>query len=94
MTGRVPQERWYCDILEEEGENRFKSMVEEIKQASAALRGVSTKLGILAGLCMVTMVHFLFLLCTVSHLWRTSMMSQGVERLNACDGNGGDAALG
>ena len=94
VTGRVPQERWYCDILEEEGENRFKSMVEEIKQASAALRGVSTKLGILAGLCMVTMVHFLFLLCTVSHLWRTSMMSQGVERLNACDGNGGDAALG
>ena len=58
VTGRVPQERWDCDILEEEGENRFKSMVEEIKQASAALRGVSTKLGVLAGLCMVTRVLF------------------------------------
>jgi hypothetical protein len=29
--------RWDCDILEDEGEMRFKSVVEEIKQACAAL---------------------------------------------------------
>jgi hypothetical protein len=33
----VPQKFWDCDILEEEGLKRFKSMVEEIKQACAAL---------------------------------------------------------
>jgi hypothetical protein len=37
VTGRAPQERWDCDILKEDGEKRFKSMVEEIKQACAAL---------------------------------------------------------
>ena len=41
VTGRVPQERWDCDILEEEGEKRFKSLAEEIKQACAAQKGVS-----------------------------------------------------
>jgi hypothetical protein len=35
-TRAAPQERWDCDIFEEEGEKRFKSMVEEIKQACAA----------------------------------------------------------
>ena len=33
----APQERWDCDILEEEGAERFKSVVEEIKQACASL---------------------------------------------------------
>jgi hypothetical protein len=28
---------WDCDILEEEGEKRFKAMVQEIKQGCAAL---------------------------------------------------------
>jgi len=37
----VPEKRWDCDILQEEGGKRFKSMVEEIKQACAALRGIS-----------------------------------------------------
>ena len=37
VTGMVPEKRWDCDILQEEGEKRFKSMVEEIKQACAAL---------------------------------------------------------
>ena len=37
VTGMTPQERWDCDVLEEEGEKRFKSMVEDIKQACAAL---------------------------------------------------------
>ena len=37
VTGRAPQEQWDCDLLEEEGEKRFKSIVEEIKQACAAL---------------------------------------------------------
>jgi hypothetical protein len=37
LQGTAPQERWDCDILEEEGEKRFKSMVEEIKQACSAL---------------------------------------------------------
>ena len=41
VTGRVPQERWDCDILEEEGENRFKSLAEEIKRACATPKGVS-----------------------------------------------------
>jgi hypothetical protein len=39
-TDTTPQERWDCDILEDEGEMRFKSVVEEIKQACAALRDV------------------------------------------------------
>jgi len=33
----APEEHWDCDIFEEEGGKRFKSMVEEIKQACAAL---------------------------------------------------------
>ncbi|KAH8993449.1 hypothetical protein EDB92DRAFT_406064 [Lactarius akahatsu] len=33
-TGTVPQECWATDILEKEGEERFKSVVEEIKEAS------------------------------------------------------------
>jgi hypothetical protein len=37
VTGMAPRERWDCDVLEEEGEKRFKSVVEEIKQACAAL---------------------------------------------------------
>jgi hypothetical protein len=37
VTGRAPQERWDCDILKDDGEKRFKSMAEEIKQACAAL---------------------------------------------------------
>ena len=37
VTGMAPQERWGCDIHEEEGEKRFKTMVEEIKHACAAL---------------------------------------------------------
>jgi hypothetical protein len=37
VTGRAPPERWDCDILEEEGEKRFKSVIDEIKQACAAL---------------------------------------------------------
>jgi hypothetical protein len=37
-TDTTPQERWDCDILEDEGETRFKSVVEEIKQACAVLR--------------------------------------------------------
>lgn len=37
VTGMAPQERWDCDILKEDGEKKFKSMVEEIKQACAAL---------------------------------------------------------
>jgi hypothetical protein len=37
VAGKAPQESWDCDILKEEGEKRFKSMVEEIKQACAAL---------------------------------------------------------
>ena len=34
----APQEYWDCDILEEEGEKRFKSMIEEIKRGCAALQ--------------------------------------------------------
>jgi hypothetical protein len=30
-TDTTPQERWDCDILEDEGEMKFKSVVEEIK---------------------------------------------------------------
>lgn len=37
VTGLVPQNGWDCDILKEEGEKRFKSTIEEIKQACAAL---------------------------------------------------------
>ncbi|KAH9014652.1 hypothetical protein EDB85DRAFT_2028984, partial [Lactarius pseudohatsudake] len=33
-TGTVPQECWAIDILGKEGEERFKSVVEEIKEAS------------------------------------------------------------
>lgn len=36
-TDLAPQKYWDCDILEEEGEKRFKTMVEEIKQACVAL---------------------------------------------------------
>jgi hypothetical protein len=39
-TDTTPQERWDSDILEDEGEMRFKNVVEEIKQACAALRDV------------------------------------------------------
>ena len=37
VTELVPQNGWDCDILKEEGEKRFKSTIEEIKQACAAL---------------------------------------------------------
>ena len=37
MKGTAPEKWWDCDILENEGAKRFKSMVEEIKQACAAL---------------------------------------------------------
>jgi len=37
QTNGAPQERWDCDILDDEGERRFLSMVEEIKQACAGL---------------------------------------------------------
>ena len=37
VTCRAPQERWECDILEEEGDKGFKGMAEEIKQACATL---------------------------------------------------------
>lgn len=43
VTGRAPRERWDCDILEGDGEKRFKTIAEEIKQACAALRDVSRK---------------------------------------------------
>ncbi|KAH9023583.1 hypothetical protein EDB83DRAFT_1989775 [Lactarius deliciosus] len=33
-TGTVPQECWAFDILEKEGEEKFKSVVEEVKEAS------------------------------------------------------------
>ncbi|KAH9170956.1 hypothetical protein EDB89DRAFT_1853036 [Lactarius sanguifluus] len=33
-TGTVPQECWALDILEKEGEEKFKSVVEEVKEAS------------------------------------------------------------
>ncbi|KZT08512.1 uncharacterized protein LAESUDRAFT_724020 [Laetiporus sulphureus 93-53] len=36
-TDTAPRERWDCDILEEEGARRFQAVVEEIKQACAAL---------------------------------------------------------
>ena len=36
-TDLTPLKYWDCDILEEEGEKRFKAMVEEIKQACEAL---------------------------------------------------------
>ncbi|KAF8331944.1 uncharacterized protein EI90DRAFT_3145515 [Cantharellus anzutake] len=36
-TNTAPRERWEYDILEEEGELKFREMVEEIKQACAAL---------------------------------------------------------
>jgi hypothetical protein len=36
-TNTTPQERWDCDILEDEGEMIFKSVMEETKQACAAL---------------------------------------------------------
>lgn len=37
VTGMAPQERWNCDVTEEEGARMFESMVEEIRQACAAL---------------------------------------------------------
>ena len=33
----APEARWDCNILEEEGEQRFRRMVDEIKQGCAAL---------------------------------------------------------
>ena len=36
-TDCAPRERWDCDILEDEGEQRFKAVVEEIKRACAQL---------------------------------------------------------
>ena len=37
QTNAAPRERWDYDILDDEGECVFLSMVEEIKQACAAL---------------------------------------------------------
>jgi hypothetical protein len=37
-TDLALQKYWDCDILEEEGEKRFKTMVQEIKQGCAALQ--------------------------------------------------------
>jgi hypothetical protein len=37
QTNAAPRERWDHDILDDEGERRFLSMVEEIKQVCAAL---------------------------------------------------------
>ncbi|KAF8269254.1 hypothetical protein EI94DRAFT_1725634 [Lactarius quietus] len=37
VTDLAPQEYWDCDILEKDGEKRFKAMVREIKKACAAL---------------------------------------------------------
>ena len=37
QTNAAPQERWDCDLLDDDGERRFLSMVEEIKQACAVL---------------------------------------------------------
>ena len=36
-TDTAPEARWDCNILEEEGEQRFKRMVDEIKQGCADL---------------------------------------------------------
>lgn len=33
----APEARWDCNILEEEGEQRFRRMVDEINQGCAAL---------------------------------------------------------
>lgn len=37
LKGTAPQKWWDCNVLQKEGEKRFKSMVEEIKQACATL---------------------------------------------------------
>jgi hypothetical protein len=39
-TDTTPQERWDCDILEDEGKMRLKSVMQEIKQVCAAIWGV------------------------------------------------------
>ncbi|KAN0138291.1 hypothetical protein V8E53_003754 [Lactarius tabidus] len=36
-TDLTPEQYWDCDIMEEEGEKRFKAVVEEIKRGCAAL---------------------------------------------------------
>ena len=36
-TDTSPEARWDCNILEEEGEQKFKRVVDEIKQGCAAL---------------------------------------------------------
>jgi hypothetical protein len=36
-TDLAPEKYWDCDLLEEEGEKRFKAMIEEIKRGCAAL---------------------------------------------------------
>jgi hypothetical protein len=38
VTDTAPEERWDCDILELEGERRFRAVVEETKEACAKLR--------------------------------------------------------
>ncbi|KAI8995688.1 hypothetical protein BD414DRAFT_249661 [Trametes punicea] len=37
MVDVAPRERWDCDILEEDGVQRFQAVVEEIKQGCSAL---------------------------------------------------------
>lgn len=37
MTDTALRDRWDCDILKEEGAERFQALVEEIKQRCAAL---------------------------------------------------------
>ena len=36
-TETAPAERWDCDVLEEDGIQRFQTIVDEIKQGCAAL---------------------------------------------------------
>lgn len=36
-VGRVPAEYWDCDLLEKEGEEKFRTMVKEIKDACSNL---------------------------------------------------------
>ncbi|KAF8506277.1 hypothetical protein BU17DRAFT_71341 [Hysterangium stoloniferum] len=37
LTDTAPRARWSCDILQDEGEQRFQAVVDEIKQCCAAL---------------------------------------------------------
>ncbi|KAF8269256.1 hypothetical protein EI94DRAFT_1725642 [Lactarius quietus] len=37
LTELAPEELWNCDLFEEEGEQRFKAMVQEIKKACEAV---------------------------------------------------------